>query len=121
MTACLFVGVGGFFGSVCRYLCGLIPLAGSFPLVTLMINFAGSMLIGVVTAAAGQWISPNLLLFLKTGVCGGFTTFSTFSLETFHLFGDGRPVLALLYAVLSLLLCLLGVFLGSLIGKTILA
>ncbi|MGI6498768.1 MAG: fluoride efflux transporter CrcB [Oscillospiraceae bacterium] len=121
MVECLFVGAGGFLGSVFRYLCGLIPLAGSFPLVTLLINLTGSMLIGLVAGVAGPWMPPRLLLFLKTGVCGGFTTFSTFSLETFHLFGEGKPVVAGLYAVLSVLLCLLGVLAGDLIGRAVAA
>lgn len=115
MTACLFVGLGGFVGAVCRYLLSLIPVSKTFPAMTLLTNLAGAVFIGVIVAFSEQItsISPNLLLFLKTGLCGGFTTFSTFSLETLVLFEQKRPLLGLSYILLSVLLCLAGVFLGK--------
>ena len=119
MVSCICVGLGGFVGAMCRYLCGLIPIASSFPLITLLINIVGSLLIGFITTISGQWMSPHLLLFLKTGVCGGFTTFSTFSLETFQLLGDGKPGIAVAYAAFSIILCLAGVFLGTTLGRMI--
>ena len=79
-----------------------------------------SILIGLVVGASQRWaqLSPTLLLFLRVGVCGGFTTFSTFSLESLVLLEDGRPGLFGLYAVLSVALCLLGVWLGkTLVGQ----
>ena len=103
---CLAVGVGGFLGSVCRYLVSLIPLGkgGPFPFHTLAINLAGALAIGLIASAAlrGSCLNPRLVLFLKTGICGGFTTFSTFALETGDLLRAGRPGLAALYAALSL-------------------
>ena len=85
MMSVLCVGAGGFVGAVSRYGLGLIPLASGLPLVTLLINFTGSVVIGAVAEAAS--LAPTALpreavLFLKVGLCGGFTTFSTFSLET---------------------------------------
>ena len=86
MLNCLAVGLGGFAGSVCRYLMGLLPLGRNwaFPIRTLAINLIGSFVIGAVTALALKRSDPDprLVLFLKAGVCGGFTTFSSFALET---------------------------------------
>ena len=89
MAECLFVGIGGFIGSVCRYLIGLIPLSQSngFPVKTLVINVAGAFAIGLISAAAKHTgLDGRAVLFLKAGICGGFTTFSTFALETVTLF-----------------------------------
>ena len=99
------MGVGGFFGSVCRYLAGKIPLGaeGGFPYKTLGINVLGAFVLAAVAAAAAKSgrLSPRLVLMLKAGVCGGFTTFSTFAYETAGLAANGRAGLAALYAVLS--------------------
>lgn len=118
---CVFVGLGGLVGSVLRYLVSLIPLrhASGFPLVTLGINVLGAFLLGLTMAIAGRnaAIDPRALLFLKVGVCGGFTTFSTFALETHSLLGAGSPFVALLYALLSVVLCVLAVFFGGAIAK----
>lgn len=114
---CLAVGAGGFVGAVLRYLAGLIPQLqrGAFPVATLLINVAGAILIGAVAESAKSvpGINPSLLLFLKVGVCGGFTTFSTFSLEGLGLLESGRTGLFALYALLSVGLCLAGVLLGK--------
>ena len=117
---CLFVGLGGLIGSVLRYLTSLIPLrhTSGFPLVTLLINVLGAFLLGLIMALAGKSSAadPRTLLFLKVGVCGGFTTFSTFALEAQSLLSAGRPYTALLYALMSVTLCVFAVFLaGSLV------
>ena len=105
MISCLCVALGGAVGSVARYLVGLIKINESlaFPVKTLAINVAGSFLIGLVAALALKKGSggTNLVLFLKVGVCGGFTTFSTFALESANLWQGGRPGLAALYVLLS--------------------
>ena len=77
----LLVGVGGALGAILRYLLGLLPYQGSFPFKTWAINLAGSFLIGWLSARLGRqaWFPGDQLL-LITGLCGGFTTFSTFSL-----------------------------------------
>ena len=85
---CLFVALGGAIGSVSRFLLGKLPVkAAGFPVITLGINVVGAFCIGLIVAAVGKhsgW-DPRLVLFLKVGFCGGFTTFSTFSLETAQL------------------------------------
>ena len=119
MVAVLCVGLGGFIGSVGRYLLGLVPVEGDFPLMTFTVNFAGAVLIGAVFEAAteGSSLPDNAVLFLKTGVCGGFTTFSTFSLESLTLLEKGRWLLGGSYMVLSVVLCLLGVALGERLSR----
>ena len=116
VSNCFAVGAGGFVGAVFRYLVGFIPQLqrGAFPLATLLINLVGAILIGAVAEKAGSvsGMNPTLLLFLKVGVCGGFTTFSTFSLEGVGLLESGRTGLFFLYALLSVALCLGGVLLG---------
>lgn len=117
MRECLIVGVGGLVGTVCRYLLSLLPFAktGGFPIVTLLINVVGALLIGVLAALAARYegVNADLLAFLRIGVCGGFTTFSTFALETADLFGAGKAVGGVLYVALSLILGLLAVWLGK--------
>ena len=104
----LAVGLGGALGAVCRYLLGqVIPKLGSgFPLATFAVNIIGCFAIGLVVGIAGRHgdIDPRLILFLQTGICGGFTTFSTFSLETLTLIEEGRLAIGILYIVLSVLL-----------------
>ena len=114
MVECLFVGIGGFIGSVCRYLIGLIPLSPSngFPVKTLVINVAGAFAIGLIAAAATKNadMSPRIVLLLKTGICGGFTTFSTFALEISDLIRGGSWAAAAAYMLLSLILGVAAVF-----------
>ena len=111
---CVFVGFGGLVGSVLRYLVSLVPLrhASGFPLVTLGINVLGAFVLGLIMAAAGKSpsLDPRTLLFLKVGVCGGFTTFSTFALEAHGLLSGGKPMVALLYMVLSVILCVFAIY-----------
>lgn len=113
----LAVGAGGAIGAMGRYAVGLIPALqrGAFPLHTLLINLGGAILIGMAAASAQRWtyLSPTLLLFWRVGICGGFTTFSTFSLESLTLLEHGQTELFALYALLSVALCLVGVWLGK--------
>lgn len=117
MMDCIVVGVGGFVGAVCRYLIGMIPLKEgcTFPIKTFLINIAGSFLIGIVAALAmkTESLDSRTVLFLKVGICGGFTTFSSFALETTDLMKDGKMHLAVIYAVLSVMLGVLAVFAGQ--------
>ena len=119
---CIVVGVGGFVGAVCRYLIGMIPLKEgcTFPIKTFLINIAGSFLIGIVAALAmkTESLDSRTVLFLKVGICGGFTTFSSFALETTDLMKDGKMHLAAIYTVLSVTLGVLAVFAGQgIVGK----
>ena len=78
----------------------------------------GAVAIGLVAAAGGRTaLSPTALLFLQVGLCGGFTTFSTFSLEALVLLEDGHTGLFALYAAASVGLCLAGVWLGKALGQ----
>ena len=101
------VGAGGFVGSVCRYLLSMIPVSEAtvFPIKTFIINIIGCVVIGVlaVTASKNMEMSPQMMLFLKVGLCGGFTTFSTFALETSELLKSGHGAAAFTYMLLSVL------------------
>ena len=104
-----------------RYGISLLPLKSAFPWLTLLTNVLGALVIGfVVGVTADNTASPNTVLFWKTGVCGGFTTFSTFSLETLRLFEDGQTASGLLYAGASVVLCIAGVWIGEALGRTLL-
>lgn len=105
MLNCLVVALGGGIGACLRYLIGLIPLKDPFifPVKTLVINLLGCFVIGLVASLAvkNSSLSPKLVLFVKTGLCGGFTTFSTFALETETLIKTGQSGPAVLYVALS--------------------
>mgnify|MGYP000623585191 CR=1 FL=1 len=104
----LAVGAGGAIGAILRYLIGqAVPKLGSgFPLGTFAVNLIGCFAIGLVVGLAGKHsnIDPRLILFLQTGICGGFTTFSTFSLESLTLIEEGKIAIGILYITLSVLL-----------------
>ena len=121
MLECLFVGLGGFIGSVARFLIGLLAVetASGFPVKTFCINLLGSFILGIVSESAlrDPGISRNLVLFLQIGVCGGFTTFSTFSSEALKLFAGGRQGVALSYMVLSVVLGLVCCYGGWLVAR----
>ena len=111
----LFVALGGAIGAIGRYAISLIPVKTGFPILTLITNFLGAVLIGFIVGLVSKRddISPNAVLFWKTGVCGGFTTFSTFSLEALSLFEKKAHLSGSIYIVLSVAFCILGVFLGK--------
>lgn len=115
---CLAVGVGGFVGSVLRYLCSLVPSGSAFPLATFAINVVGSFCLAFVAALVlkGAIGNEQLSLMLRVGLCGGFTTFSTFSLEGMELMQQGDVLLALAYIVLTCALCVGAAFLGNWLG-----
>jgi len=99
--------LGGGVGAVARYALGLwieARVGPGFPWGTFAINVGGCLAIGVVATLADEhlWISPPARLLLVTGLLGGFTTFSTFGLETWQLFEEGRAGLALAYGGASL-------------------
>lgn len=113
---CLFVGCGGFIGSILRYLCGHISVPSQdFPLITLGVNAVGSFAIMFFTGLLADRIAmdAHLMLFLRVGLCGGFTTFSTFSAETLGLIESGNVMMAICYAFLSCAICIGFAFLGQ--------
>tara|TARA_R110002049_G_scaffold23781_3_gene84401 strand:+ start:3443 stop:3799 length:357 start_codon:yes stop_codon:yes gene_type:complete len=112
MKTLIFVALGGALGACLRFGVGIML---AFPLGTLAVNVAGSLLIGIT------WVmltdkAPDLLPFVMTGLLGGFTTFSAFSLDTLRLVEDGRLGFAIFYVaasvILSLVACLLGLWLA---------
>lgn len=121
MVNCLVVGIGGFIGAVIRYLISLIPIKNSesFPINTFVINIIGAFAIGCIAFAVSknENIDPKWLLFLKVGICGGFTTFSTFSLETAELIKGGSVVTAILYVIASIVIGILAVMLPQWVLK----
>ena len=115
--AIIWVFLGGGCGSVCRWGLSLwlkryAVVLGGIPIHTLMANFLGCIVIGLVTAWMSKHENPQLAMLLVTGVCGGFTTFSTFSLEMVEMLRSGQTVLAVVYVALSLAICLSAVALG---------
>jgi fluoride exporter len=114
----LWVALGGALGTVFRFwLNGLVSnWFDTFPMGTFIINVTGSFAIaffGTLTTADGRWlVSPNARLFFMTGICGGYTTFSSFSLQTLNLARDGEWLYAGLNVLGSVALCLLAAWLG---------
>lgn len=117
MQTWLIVGLGGFLGSVCRYLLSLLPYAqrSGFPMITLLINITGAFIIGMLAGVAGRYAgeSSGWMLFLRVGFCGGFTTFSTFALELSGLMNSGRFLAGIAYVTLSVLFGVLSVYGGK--------
>jgi fluoride exporter len=122
MRPLLFVGIGGGLGSISRYLIQVfigrhVPLV--FPLGTFLVNCSGCFLIGVFYALASKysWFGPEWRLFLITGICGGYTTFSTFSYDGLYLLRQGSNLSFMLYTLGTVLLGLLATFAGVAIFK----
>jgi CrcB protein len=118
MKQLLVVGLGGFMGSIARYKLGGILLHHSaswrFPLSTFIINVGGCFIIGALAALAEHRdaFSPDVRLFLFTGILGGFTTFSAFGYEAFYLLRRGEVGVLIAYASLSVVVGLAAVALG---------
>ncbi|WP_371136189.1 fluoride efflux transporter CrcB [Devosia sp.] len=123
MQAILLVGAGGAVGAMARY--GFASVVGrllpmSFPLATLLINIMGSVLMGVFIGLLARFLPPQqaeLRLFVAVGVLGGFTTFSSFSLDTIVLIERGALLQAGSYVLLSVVVCLIGLYLGLLVTR----
>ncbi len=116
----ILVALGGALGSVLRYAVGnWSKFLLSFPIGTLAVNTIGSFLIGMLAGAAATdgKMQISSQLFLATGLCGGFTTFSAFSLETIQLFQQGKTALALFYILTSILLGLIMSWGGYMLAK----
>ena len=110
----LLVALGGGIGSMLRYGTLLMINAKYFPWSTLAVNIIGSFLIGLILALSikEESILYNWKLFLVTGVCGGFTTFSAFSMENMELLQNGKYLLAATYIALSVVLGIAAAFAG---------
>jgi fluoride exporter len=110
----LLVGLGGGLGSMLRYTASLLVNSRAFPYATLTVNIIGSFIIGIVFAWSikNEGSSDAWKMFLATGICGGFTTFSAFSIENLGLLQDGKYGMAAVYMALSVGLGILATFLG---------
>ena len=114
--------LGGAIGTFLRYLVSVLalPISRELPWGTIIINITGSFVIGLfgtLTLASGRFpASESLRLFVMVGFCGGYTTFSAFSLQTPDLIRNGAVTRAALNIVLSIVLCLSAVALGHLVG-----
>lgn len=118
LTNCLLVALGGALGTLARYALSVValPISRELPTGTIVINVLGSFVIGffgTLTLAVGRYPVPeHLRLFVMVGLCGGFTTFSSFSLQTLDLLRGGFLLRAGVNVVSSVVLCLLAVALG---------
>ncbi len=121
----LAIALGGALGTISRYLIALAtaPISGTLPWGTVIINVAGSFLIGLfgtLTLANGRYPAPEIArLFVMVGFCGGFTTFSSFSLQTLDLLRAGAIGRAAINAAASVTLCLASVALGHVAGAAL--
>jgi CrcB protein len=122
----VWIAVGGALGSVARAVCADVAarsLGDAFPWGILIINVVGSLVIGffaTLTGVGGRYlVAPDARQFVMVGVCGGFTTFSSFSLQTLNLLLDGYFLRAGANIVGSVALCLLAVWLGHLAASAL--
>jgi fluoride exporter len=121
-TTCLLVMIGGAIGSLARYALSVaaLPISQSLPWGTIAINILGSFVIGLFgtfTLANGRFpVSEEARILVMVGLCGGFTTFSSFSLQTLDLLRSGAILRAAINVVASVVLCVLAVALGHLLA-----
>jgi CrcB protein len=120
----LLVGVGGFVGSVARYLVAILfssQVPSVFPFATLTVNIVGCFLIGILFALSdrGNVLSPEWRILLTTGFCGGFTTFSTFSYESLRLMQDGEYLYLAAYVFVSVFVGLAATYIGITLVRSI--
>ncbi|HEY1630036.1 MAG TPA: fluoride efflux transporter CrcB [Rhizomicrobium sp.] len=122
LATCISVMIGGALGSLARYLVSFwaLPISRGLPWGTIGINIAGSFIIGffgTLTLTQGRYpVSENWRLFVMIGICGGFTTFSSFSLQTLDLIRGGAMLRAGANIVASVVLCVAAVALGHLLA-----
>jgi len=120
----LITGAGGFLGSGFRYLAQRLiadHFPVSFPFGTLIINVTGCFLIGIIYALGDKTkiLTPEMRIFLAVGICGGFTTFSTFSMDAFGLIRDSEYLYLTIYVLASVLLGILATITGIWIIKSL--
>ena len=123
MVRFFIIGLGGAIGTIARYIMGGLDYRfsnGVFPISTLVVNVTGSLMIGFLWGIMDRFaISPNTRLFIFIGILGGYTTFSTFSLETFNLVRDGEYRIAFFNMALSVVLSIGAVFVGYIMSKSL--
>ena len=124
LSHALIVAAGGALGSVGRYLVGVLAIrlwGPQFPWGTFVVNVAGSLMIGLLVEAVARALnqSAEMRMFMVTGFLGGFTTFSSFSLDAMTMIERGDLLHAVAYIAASLLLALIAVFAGLAIGRMV--
>ena len=126
MISYLLIALGGAIGTVIRHACSLLianSAGPTFPWGTLVVNVSGSFAIGffaTMTGTQGRWlVSPRFRQFFMIGLCGGYTTFSSFSLQTLELVQDEQWLRAGANTILSVALCLIAVWLGHLLAMSL--
>lgn len=124
MINTLAIFIAGGIGAVLRYLTGVFCtrfVACNLPIATLSVNIIGSFILAIlfVFFINKTDINQSIKLALMVGFCGGFTTFSTFSLEVFELLKNGNYLLGISYIIISLALCLIATLLGFKLGEFI--
>jgi len=123
LYTCLIIMAGGALGTLARYLISVLaaPISGNLPWGTIIINITGSFIIGLfgtLTLAHGRFpVSENMRLFVMIGLCGGYTTFSSFSLQTLDLIRSGAMTRAGVNMAASVVLCVTAVSAGHLIAS----
>ena len=125
MQKILWAVLGGFLGSAARYAIGIgltrASAALAFPIATLLVNVLGSIIIGLFLAftLTRNTLTDDARVFVVVGVLGGFTTFSSFSMDTMLLWREAGAARASTNVLLNVVLCLLAVWLGDALGRTI--
>jgi len=114
----LLVGLGGMIGTILRYSIVMLLGQNTFPLATFLINIAGSFIIGIIFGitlhtSGGNWVK----LFFATGICGGFTTFSAFSIENVELLQQEKYLVAATYITGSIVFGIAAAFAGFWLTK----
>ena len=115
----LYAAAGGALGAASRFLISRLPLSGhGLPLPTFLANLIGCFLMGLIAAKAeARGMEPNVQIFLKTGFCGGLTTFSAFSAETVAMMEKGHMTTAILYVVATVAAGFIALYAGGQVFK----
>jgi CrcB protein len=110
----LLVGFGGALGSMFRYFTGTVVRTSQWPMATFLVNIVGSFILGMFVAwgIKQEGTLKNWILFAGTGFCGGFTTFSAFTVENLRLLQESKWQMAVIYILSSILLGIIAAFLG---------